>query len=628
VDRRGFIKGLAMAGCRIAVGGNILGVLDPIHWDAVAQNKSSDPGFNLPVWFQEHRVHAHTRLPLAKMNIPVFFHAGEEFKKMGAKVFVRHFRTLGEGAWWPSKFTVVAEEARHRNIAKEIIDEAHQQGLKIISYYNHFTDKYAAEQHPDWITLNWDGKPYSYIRGLELCFNSPYPDLYLQSALELVDLGVDGFLFDEWHQPKMGCWCQFCRTLFKTETGHDLPKRYDENDPGWNELKDFSNRTIERTFLKWTEGIHGRNRDEVVIISSNTWPALLDRHLTNRLFRIADSVKTEFAIPLRQPTSQDHFRLTPEMKPYDRDIKMALGLTMVRDAAGGRPAHVWVFSLQTEISALYAVAGVMTHGCIANVDVIEDEIPAMKFQKAFALGETVSPYFSQAQPLRWAAVHYSESARDMYPSQPATAVRKVIYPMYAAFGTLLRARLPVGIVTDSQLEDGLLDGYKILFVPSRDGLSTKMASNLTEFKQGGGLVIDQGQDWDWSDETGGAERTAKAFMENIGDETKKAPVQAFGGPHALHVVSFMNKGANQLTVAIANDFTWVPVGKGAKDAPKVPAPPPCRDVRVELRGFNKPVTVFEVISGKTLDPKTSDNVISVSVPDFELMAVVVVKFPL
>ena len=138
------------------------------------------------------------------------------------------------------------------------------------------------------------------------------------------------------------------------------------------------------------------------------------------------------------------------------DARLALGYTLARDAADGRPAHIWTHGLLDEASTLYAAAGMVAHGCIANLDVAEATIPNAMFEKAFALGARISPALAGTVPLRWAAVHYPEDARNALAPDQIRQWKDVLYPLYGAYRALLRARLPVGVVTDSQLEEGLL----------------------------------------------------------------------------------------------------------------------------------------------------------------------------
>ena len=192
--------------------------------------------YQLPDFFDACRVHAHTRFKPERLqnDTQSFYSLADNFKTLGVRVFTRHIKSREEGAWWPSKLETLIPEARDKNIAKIIIDNAHRNGLKIIAYHRHMEDKYWCDQHPDWMSRLADGSIVIHRPDLprrKLCFNSPYADAFLVRALELVELGVDGFYFDSWHQSKKGCWCGYCKKKFKKETGLLLPKAIDPADP-------------------------------------------------------------------------------------------------------------------------------------------------------------------------------------------------------------------------------------------------------------------------------------------------------------------------------------------------------------------------------------------------------------
>ncbi len=585
--------------------------------------------YKLPAWYGEYRVQAHTRLSLRWLDKPIFFHAAEAFRQMGVHTFVRHIKSGGEGAWWKSSVGATDPKALNRNIAQEIIDNAHKAGCRIIVYYRHMEDNWVVKEHPDWAARDWKGNLVK-KRGYKACFNSPYADFVQTRLLELVDMGADAFYFDEVHFPKTGCWCAYCKRLFKAETGLDHPKEPNPEDLVWQKLIGFNNLSIERTFLKWRKAIHARNPNVVMLIGSNTWPAMGERHMTGRLFRIADSMKTEFSLPARGGGNAI-FSGVPSMKPIEKDAKLALGYTLARDACDGRPAHIWTHGLLDERSAVYASAGVMTHGCIANLDIPEATIPNMMFAKAFALGNKVSKHFAGRMPLRWAAVHYSEYARDHFLVDEVERVKRVLYPTYAAYAALLRARLPVGVVTDTQLEQGLLDGYKVLFLPAPQLLTQRMRAAVASFKARGGLVVKNRPEWLWHDAKAGA-RATEEFMAVVSDAAKAAPVQAFGGPEKMHVVAFVSEDRKRLTVSLCNDFSWVYTGRRkTRDGKTIDvsrftkAPPPCRGVKVVLRGMDRPKRVVEGVSGRPLEARPGAHGLEIALPPFDSMAVVALK---
>lgn len=641
MKRRFFLKILGLLGVQSAIGlesmrpggGFFAEAATRMPASGLPKSPYGTDSYRLPLWFEKYRVHAHTRLHLRFLHKDIFFSAAQRFREMGIHVFVRHIKSGKEGAWWPSSVGATAPEVGNRNVARAIIESAHKEGLNIIVYHRHMEDEYMARQHPDWVCKNWLGKTVGSRRGDYMCFNSPYPEYFLKRAMELVDMGADGLYFDEIHMPKRGCWCQYCRKLFKQQTGHDLPSRPDLSNPVWNELIDFNNQTIERTFLKWSRELHSRNPNVVLIISANTWPAMVDRHLTNRLFRIADSVKSEFKVPVMDFPRFNILPRTADMKPFDAGIKTALGYTMIRDAADGRPGHIWIYRARNENSAIYAVSGVITHGCIANLDVLEENIPNPAFKKAIALGDSVSPYFAGARPLRWAAVHFPEYGRDRILTQPGAPMKKVLYPFYGAYAALFKARVPVGVITDSQLEEGRLDDYKVLVLPAASSLTEAMDRSVRKFREQGNLVIENQPGWLWYGSDDGAAKAEKSLLEGIGPQMSKAPVVVSGGPERMHAVSFINDLKTQLTVSLCNDFTWVHTGgnsSGREDMIDISdtgsVPPPCENAKITLRGKKPVKRILEVVSGKSLEGKPSGDDIVISVPRFEYLAVVVVEW--
>ncbi|MFO7973546.1 MAG: hypothetical protein R6V12_02820 [Candidatus Hydrogenedentota bacterium] len=586
--------------------------------------------YRIPAWFDAHRVQAHTRLSPRWMEKPIFLDAADAFRSMGCRAFTRHIKSGGEAAWWPSAVGAVLPQVEERNYAKEIINSAHEAGCHIIVYHRHMEDDYMAKQHPEWVCRGPEGQVLSSSRGDYMCFNSPYPDYFLVRALELVDMGADGFYFDEAHMPKSGCWCDYCKQAFEEVTGLDHPEFPDPFDPVWHKLVEFNNATIERTLLKWRKAIHERNPELVMLIGSNTWPTVSDHHLNNRLFRIADSMKTEFNLPARTPASLTYPR--PEAgPPLDTELKVSLGYTLARDATDGRPAHVWVHGLVSETGALYAASGVMAHGCIANLDVSENTIPNMMFRPAFELGERVSPYFVDTEPLRWAAIHYAELARNTYGTTPDAAWEKVLYPLHGAYQALHDARLPVGFVTDSQLAEGRLEDYRVVFEPAPELLLPEMRKALKDFRNGGGIVIENNPEWKWHVPEA-VEAAREALISRSREVSPRPLFSVNGGPEDLHCVGFRKRNGTQTIIALAPAFTWVHTGRKRGDTDSIREAETQRGskrvkgVTLTLRMPGGVVhQVLDAVSGVELTPRAKKSGLVMHVPDFSYLALLVIE---
>ena len=310
---------------------------------------------------------AHTRLSWTwrERNPEVFYGAGPLFASLGFKEFSRHIKTGGEGAWWPSKVGAVQPEARSVNHAQQIIDDAHNAGCRILVYHRHMEDDELAKNHPEWCARDHQGEVLQ-KRGPKLCFNTPYADFVETRLIELALMGADGFYFDEVHMPKPFCWCDHCQRKFKAQTGMDYPADSDPYDAAFQKAIEFKNVTIEHLFRRWREAIHAVNPDAVLLIGSNSYPQMIERHTTHRLWRIADAMKTEFFLPARASANQV-FENDRSIAPTETDARLALGYALARDACDGRPPHVWVHGLPDARHARFATAGLIAHGAVAKL---------------------------------------------------------------------------------------------------------------------------------------------------------------------------------------------------------------------------------------------------------------------
>ena len=629
MNRRGFVNTLCKAFVVVRTTGLIGLTVKMLQKKANAENLVFENSHylrnanNEAQWFYAHRVQGHIELGRKGIEKKHFFKIASIFRQLGAKIFVRYIKSAGEGAWWPSKVGNIIPEAVTRNIAFEIIQEAHKEQCKIIVYYRHMEDKYMASNNPSWQCRGPDGESIRTKRGIYLCFNSPYLNYLIIRLKELVFLGADGFYFDETHMPKTGCWCNFCREKFHLETGLKHPPKRNVKDPLWHKLVDFNNKTIENGFRKIRDELHTQKPEIVLIISGHHWPAMTDRHLSNQLFRLAHSLKTEFSVPIRVRRDAI-FKPHRKMIPFEKDIKLALGYTLSRDAANGNPAHVWIHGVPNKKSSLYAVAGVVTHGCIASLSIDKEQIPDFMFQDAFSLGNKISHYFTNFTSYNFTAIHYSETARDQYATRPQMALKYVIYPVYGAFSILLRKRIPVSFVTDSQLEEGKLEGVKVLFVPCRDGLSLPMIEKIDEFVENGGVVLHNIKNWEWH-KSKGCEEAKKQFLSQIEPALAKLQVQVLGGPKKMHVATYVSPDRKSLTISLCNDFSWVHTGR-KKPVKKTFEPSKCSGVSCRVSGIGELRSAFDAVSGKELSWIDEGSTTSINLPDFQFMAVLVLKF--
>jgi len=328
-------------------------------------------------------------------------------------------------------------------------------------------------------------------------------------------------------------------------------------------------------------------------------------------------------------------------------VRQAVGWTVLRDSADGRPPHVWAPGLPNTDHAQAFAASLLTFGCIANMDVDEQSLlgtkaphegktPLEALKDAFALGKAASPHLARTHPLRWAAVHFGERNRNAREANYRRAWQEVLWPLVGAYQALTEDGLPVGIVNDHELEQGALDGYRLLVLPNSgpDDLTDAQQRAVDAFEAGRGSVIGNDPAWAWSDPEG-TDAAAAAFRAAIRPHVAAAPVHVTGGPTGRYAVGYRGRG--RLVVAVTNDFSWVQTTQPGDVPPKInPPAPPAAGVQVSWRkGHGLPqlpgrgprphrLEATEVISGKTLSVDELDRGYRVTLPTFHFMALLVV----
>jgi hypothetical protein len=121
------------------------------------------------------------------------------------------------------------------------IEACHEIGVKSPIYYTVGWSASDAENNPDWVAREKDGKYQALLYDLNakgsdvkpenawkwLCpaISGPYHEHIMEQVAELCEkYPVDGFWFDIYHVGNNGCYCQYCQTRLKSE-GVDINDR-------------------------------------------------------------------------------------------------------------------------------------------------------------------------------------------------------------------------------------------------------------------------------------------------------------------------------------------------------------------------------------------------------------------
>lgn len=166
-------------------------------------------------------------------------------------------------AYYPSHHELQhrAEFLGDRDLFGEIVATARDEGLSVIARMdsNRANERFYVE-HPDWFTVDANGRPYRAGDLYIACVNSPYYQTYLPDVLrEIIErYGPDGFADNSWSglQRDRICYCPHCQRQFRSHADADLPRNHSWDDPvyrrwiRWNydrriEIWDINNETTQ-----------------------------------------------------------------------------------------------------------------------------------------------------------------------------------------------------------------------------------------------------------------------------------------------------------------------------------------------------------------------------------------------
>jgi len=140
--------------------------------------------------------------------------------------------------YWPTKVGHQHDGLHGRDILGERVRECHARGMAVVVYTNWWS-KWAYDNHPDWRFVNAKGEntaDYLWTPGHYgvCCPNSPYT-AYVMALVEelLTGYDVEGLWVDMIFWPYSVCYCSHCRRRYHDETGKDLPKVVNWEDPEW-----------------------------------------------------------------------------------------------------------------------------------------------------------------------------------------------------------------------------------------------------------------------------------------------------------------------------------------------------------------------------------------------------------
>jgi hypothetical protein len=371
----------------------------------------------------------------------------------------------------------------------DLVSGCRRLGMVVIARTDpHATYDDVQTAHPDWIAVEANGKPRRHWASPEMwvtCGLGPYNFEFMTDVKKEImsRYAVDGIFINRWEGSGM-CYCQHCRTNFKTATGFDLPRTSDPQDPArrahilWRQQRLFD------LWQLWDTEVRKINANSCVI--PNTGGGATS---TLDMPKIGERAAILFA---------DRQARRGLMTPWangknGKEFRAALGSKPIGGifSIGLEEPYRWKDSFQSEAEIRIWVADGVANGLrpwfTKFAAAIHDPRWLKVVEDVYNRYQRWEPYLRNQAPLARVGLVYSQQTAWFYGGDRAKT--KVEDHTLGWYHALIEARSPFEMVHDRMLDQSHVKPFKTLILPNIAALSTAQCQQIREFvERGGGLV--------------------------------------------------------------------------------------------------------------------------------------------
>ena len=497
-------------------------------------------------------------------------------------------------AYYPSRYPLQyrALGLGDRDLFGDLTRAAREEGLTVLARMDsNRVHEAVFREHPDWIAVDADGKPYRSGELYVTCINGPYYGTFLPDVMrEIVQRArPDGFTDNSWSGLDRGsiCYCENCRRGFRDATGVALPTRRD-----WDDV----------AFRRWIEWSYARrlalwDANNAVTRAAGGADCLWVGMNGGGIAGQARSFRDYRAICARTPivmldhqtrTDADGFqhnaftgKLIHGMLGWDRLIPESMPMYQI-----GRP----MFRLATKPPA--EARAWMLAGFSGGIQPWWHHVSA--YHEDRRMYHTAEPimrwhrenerYLVDRTPVASVGVVWSQRSVDFYGRDAAEELTE--QPLRGWMQALVRARIPYVPVHVDQIDTAAV-GVAVLILPNLGALGDAQIGAIRRFVERGGALIATGQT-SLFDEWGDA-RADFALADLFGVSRAGAAVSARAASERLRA-----NGAAQTYLRLTPEL------RARVDGPHIPSEPRATEPRHPvLAGFDQTdILAF----GGTLEP--------------------------
>ena len=403
-------------------------------------------------------------------------------------------------AYYPSRYPLQyrAQELGDRDLFGELTRAAREDGLTVVARMDsNRVHEPVFREHPDWIAVDADGKPYRSGELYVTCINGPYYRSFLPDVMrEVIQRShPDGFTDNSWSGLDRNsiCYCENCRRGFRDAAAKELPRRRDWDDVAFREWIEWS---YARRLELWDANnavTRGAGGDDCIWVGMNGG-SIAGQARSFRDYR-AICARTPIVLLDHQTRSNaegfQHNAFTGKlihgMLGWDKLIPESMPMYQI-----GTP----MFRLSTKPAA--EARAWMLAGFAGGIQPWWHHVSAYhEDRRMYRTAEPVmrwhrenERYLVDRTPVASVGVVWSQRSVDFYGRDAADELTE--QPLRGWMQALVRARIPYVPVHVDRISDAV-SSLEVLILPNLGALSDAQIAAIRRFVERGGALVATGQ---------------------------------------------------------------------------------------------------------------------------------------
>jgi len=375
------------------------------------------------------------------------------------------------------------------DFVRNLIQLAHERGIRVILMVGHTADQYYFFKHTDWAQVNARDE-YIHLEHIPaeekrvvpdwplMCINSPFIDVIKEEVREAIEMGADMIFFDSFrYQPDFvrACYCKHCREKFRRDTGLEMIE-----EPLW-----FDSRW--RTLWEWRYDSTVERLVELKEVAGNV-PVMYNSHpagWSGRMNRVAERARAAIDFVFAEASETDHQPpgFISEM------VKLSRALSKKPVAASRNYFHMYRTTAPTTAAAIRQglresmVAGGNVWILFFGNEFSQNGVRVSAVKEVFEEHRKIEEYLD-AEPYRYIGILFSGSTMDHYGRDHPYGYVDEVRGFYYA---LSHSQLPVQFI--SELDPYEIRDYELLILPNTVCVSRSLEREIRAYVAEGGKLL-------------------------------------------------------------------------------------------------------------------------------------------